>query len=146
MSCGSEYAPQLRSRGFRVTAQRMAVLHVLRHSGSRLSPSQVWQRAREDLPGLTETTVYRTLDFLARNGLAWPIRLGTGHLVYELAGTRHHHLICQQCGAEIQLEHSVMKNIYARIEAASGYRLAEDHLTLFGVCPACQKTNTRKGS
>lgn len=143
MSCGSEYAPQLRSRGFRVTAQRLAVLHVLRHSHSRLSPAEIYQEARKDLPGLTETTVYRTLDFLADNGLAWPIRIDKGHLVYELAGLRHHHIICRQCGGEIEIDHAVLKSAYAKLETASGYRLFDDHLTLFGMCPKCQRKRLR---
>ena len=145
MSCGNEYAPELRSRGFRVTAQRMAVLHVLRHSGRRLTPTEIFRRARQDLPGLTETTVYRTLDFLARNGLAWPTRMERGHLVYEIAGRQHHHLICRECGAEIEVEHALMRGLYAKLEAASGYHLADEHLTLFGLCPECQKTKVRKG-
>lgn len=144
MSCGLEYAPQLRSRGFRVTAQRMAVLHVLRHSRTRLSPSEIYQRARQTLPRLTETTVYRTLDFLAENGLAWPIHMETGHLAYELAGKRHHHLICRQCGREMEIDDALVQSAYANLEAASGYRLSEDHLTLYGLCPRCQKTNSRK--
>jgi Fur family transcriptional regulator, ferric uptake regulator len=144
MTCGSDYAPQLRSRGFRVTAQRMAVLHVLRHSRSHLSPSEIYQRARQTLPGLTETTVYRTLDFLARNGLAWPVRMQKGHLVYELAGSQHHHLICRQCGGELEVDHTLLKKLYAKLEAASGYRLSEDHVTLFGLCPECQKTKGKE--
>ena len=139
MSGGLEFASQLRSRGFRVTAQRMAVLHVLRQSRTHLSAPQIWQRARRSLPGLTETTVYRTLDFLSRNGLAWLIRTDKGHLVYEIAGTRHHHIICRQCGSQIEVKHALVKNIYAKLEVASGYRLADDHLTLFGLCPNCQK-------
>jgi Fe2+ or Zn2+ uptake regulation protein len=144
MTCGSEFAPELRARGFRVTPQRMAVLHVLRHSQKGLSPSQVWQQARESLPRLTETTVYRTLDFLSENGLAWRVRLDKGHLVYELAGTRHHHLICRRCGNEMQVAHSLVKKMYASLEAASGYQLSDDHLTLFGLCPECQKANGSK--
>jgi Fe2+ or Zn2+ uptake regulation protein len=144
MTCGSEFAPELRARGFRVTPQRMAVLHVLRHSQKGLSPSQVWQQARESLPRLTETTVYRTLDFLSENGLAWRVRLDKGHLVYELAGTRHHHLICRRCGNEMQVAHSLVKKMYAGLEAASGYQLSDDHLTLFGLCPECQKANGSK--
>ncbi len=139
MTCGLEYAPQLRSRGYRVTEQRMAVLHVLRHSRSRLSPSEIYRRARRELPGLTETTVYRTLDFLARNGFVWPTRMDHGHLVYEIAGTRHHHLICRRCGDEIKIEHALVQSIYAKLEAVSGYRLTDDHLALFGLCPTCQK-------
>jgi Fur family transcriptional regulator, ferric uptake regulator len=144
MTCGIEYAPKLRSRGFRVTAQRMAVLHVLHHSRARLSPNEVYRRARADLPGLTETTVYRTLDFLSQNGLVWPIRMEKGHLVYELAGKQHHHLICRLCGSEMELDHALLTGVYSRVEAASGYKLTDDHLTLFGICPDCQKTNARR--
>jgi Fe2+ or Zn2+ uptake regulation protein len=143
MTNGSEFASQLRSRGFRVTTQRIAVLQVLRISESHLSPSEVFQRARRSVPSLTETTVYRTLDFLARNGLAWPLRMPRGHLVYELAGSRHHHLVCRQCGSEVEVDHGLLKSMYTKLEAASGYLLSDDHVTLFGLCPACQKANAR---
>lgn len=123
----------------------MAVLHVLRHSPSHLSPAEIYREARRKVPGLTEATVYRTLDFLARNGLAWPVRLRKGHLVYELAGSQHHHLICRQCGSEVQVDHALLKNMYTRLEAASGYRLSEEHVTLFGLCPECQKSASAAG-
>jgi Fe2+ or Zn2+ uptake regulation protein len=41
MSCASEYASQLRARGFRMTSQRLAILHALRHAGTHLSPRVV---------------------------------------------------------------------------------------------------------
>mgnify|MGYP003493023126 FL=1 len=68
MSCASDFAPQLRARGFRMTPQRLAILHVLRHDGTHLSPAEVYKKARKEVPGLTEPTVYRTLEFLADNG------------------------------------------------------------------------------
>ncbi len=145
MTCASEYAPQLRSRGFRVTSQRMAILHVLRHSRAHLSPAEVYARARRELPGLTETTVYRTLEFLARNNLAWPTHTDSGHLMYEIAGSHHHHLVCRDCGDEVELEHALLKNVYAKLESASGYRLTGNHVTFFGLCPECQKTRLRSG-
>jgi Fe2+ or Zn2+ uptake regulation protein len=72
MSCADEYTPKLRARGYRMTPQRLAILHVLHHSGGHLSPAEVYERAHAQLPGLTESTVYRTLEFLAENGLARP--------------------------------------------------------------------------
>ena len=39
MSCASEFVPQLRSRGFRMTPQRMVILHVLHHERIHLSPA-----------------------------------------------------------------------------------------------------------
>ena len=143
MSCASEYAPQLRSRGFRMTPQRMAILHVLRHSGIHLSPTEVFKQAKRDLPGLTEPTVYRTLEFLAENGLAYPSHTGNGHLTYQIAGDDHHHVICRICGSEIEVEHASLENLYRKLESTSGYVRIDSHVTFFGVCPNCQTKDSQ---
>jgi Fur family transcriptional regulator, ferric uptake regulator len=146
MTCYSEYVPQLHARGFRVTVQRMAILHVLRHSQTHLSPTEVYELARQELPGLTETTVYRTLEFLARNDLAKPTHMGNGHLMYEIAGSDHHHLVCRQCGDEVEVKIALFKAINKELESVSGYILRNNHVTLFGLCPECQKTELKKGA
>ena len=142
MTCSNQYTPQLRARGFRMTPQRMTILHVLHHEGTHLSPTEVFARAKETLPGLTEATVYRTLEFLAENGLARPAHMGGGHLVYEIAREDHHHLVCRKCGAELQIEHTALEKLYAELETFSGYRFINSHVTFFGLCPECQKINS----
>ncbi len=139
MTCAVNYIPQLRARGYRMTPQRMAILHVLHHSGKHLSPADVYEKAHKELPGLTETTVYRTLEFLAENGLARPAHMGNGHLVYEIARHEHHHLKCRNCGNEMEVEHSLLITMYQKLESASGYKLTDSHITFFGLCPNCQK-------
>lgn len=140
MSCASEYAPQLRSRGYRITPQRMAILHVLRHSGKHLSPRDVYQEAKKDFPSLTEPTVYRTLDFLAKNGWVRPSQVGNGRLRYELAQGDHHHIVCRVCGDEIEVEHNLLESLYRKMESTSGYKRIDSHVTFFGVCPECQQS------
>lgn len=137
MSCGSEYASQLRSRGFRMTSQRMAILHVLHNAGTHLSPGEIYRRARHELPGITEPTVYRTLEFLVANGLVRPSHAGNGHFTYQIAGEDHHHIVCRVCGDEIEVEHSLLENLYRILEKASGFRNINSHLTFLGVCPNC---------
>lgn len=141
MSCGNDYSPQLRARGYRMTPQRLAILHVLHHSGKHLSPTQVYEKARTELPSLTETTVYRTLEFLSENGLARPSHMGNGHLVYEITGHDHHHLKCRTCGNEMEVPHEILMPLYQQLESASGYRLTDSHVTFFGICSECQKGN-----
>jgi Fe2+ or Zn2+ uptake regulation protein len=145
MTCSIQYVPQLHSRGFRVTPQRMAILHVLRHSRMHLSPTGVYKLARRDLPGLTETTVYRTLEFLEQNDLVRSTQSGNGHLIYEIAGSDHHHLICRECGSEVEVTNALFKSVNAKLESVSGYILRNNHVTLFGLCPKCQKTKLIKG-
>ncbi len=138
MSCVNEFAPQLRSRGFRATPQRMVILHVLRHAGGHLTPTQVFEQARLEMPGLTEPTIYRTLEFLAASGFVLAAHMGSGKMVYELAETRHHHLICRHCGASTEIAHDPLETLYHQLESTTGYRLDSSHVTLFGLCPACQ--------
>jgi len=140
MSCASEYAPQLRARGFRMTSQRMAILHVLHHSGKHLSPGEVYRQARQELRRLTEPTVYRTLEFLAENGLVHPSNSGNGHLTYQIAGEDHHHVLCRVCGSEVEIEHALLENLYHKLESTSGYLRIDSHVTFFGVCPTCQNS------
>jgi Fe2+ or Zn2+ uptake regulation protein len=138
MTCGSQYAPQLRARGFRMTSQRLVILHVLCHARTHLSPSEVYKQAKQDLPSLTEPTVYRTLEFLAENELAHPAHTGNGHLTYEIAGNDHHHIVCRLCGSEMEVEHTHLETLYQKLESATGYLRIDSHMTFFGICPACQ--------
>lgn len=140
MSCGSEYAPQLRSRGYRVTPQRMAILHVLCHAGRHLSPGDVYRKAKKEFPNLTEPTVYRTLEFLAKNGLARLSQAGRGHLTYEIASNEHHHVVCRICGNEVEVKHAPLEILYRKLESITGFLHIDSHLTFMGVCPDCQKT------
>ncbi len=121
-----------------MTPQRMAILHVLRHAGGHLSPTQIYRLSLKEFPGLTEPTIYRTLEFLVRNGFALSTHTPNGKIVYELAGHRHHHLVCRRCGGTLEVSNSLPARLYHQLEASTGYQLDSNHLTLFGLCPQCQ--------
>jgi Fe2+ or Zn2+ uptake regulation protein len=142
MTCSSLYVPQLRARGFRMTSQRMAILHVLHHAGTHLSPGEIFRRARQELPRLTEPTVYRTLDFLTENGLIYPSHAGNRHSTYQIAGRDHHHVICRICGEEIEVEHTLLASLYRKLETASGYTHIDSHVNFMGICPKCRSSHS----
>ncbi len=61
---------------------------------------QMYEEIRGRLPAVNQSTVYRALERLARGGRISVSDMGTGAAVYELVeGSRHHHLVCQNCGA-----------------------------------------------
>ena len=138
MTCTAEHlTQQIREKGFRITPQRIAILTALHASGGHLSPTDVYDRVRASTPGLTEPTVYRTLDFLYKNGLLYATQTG-GRLEYEIANHDHHHLICRACGKEVEIGPEQLDQLYTRIEQSTGYRLTTSHLTFIGICPGCQ--------
>lgn len=135
MSCLARHSKTLRARGYRMTPQRLAILQAL-HDGGHLSPRQVYERVRGT--GMTEATVYRTLEFLAGNEIVFSAGSCDGRLTYELAGHSHHHVTCRTCGAQLDLEHDLLRDLIGQLEQQTGYRLDAGHLTFFGLCPVCQ--------
>lgn len=134
-----DLAKKLRAQGFRITPQRMAILNILRQQERHLSPLEVYQFASQIMPGLTEATVYRTLNWLSAQGLALPAYIGSGQLVYEIAGHNHHHLICRRCGHTQEISHSLLEDLYQQFQVSTGYEIDSIHVTFFGLCPYCQK-------
>lgn len=130
---------KLNARGYRLTPQRMAVLRILDNAGEHLSALQICQLAQDELPGITEATVYRTLSFLTEQGLILAAHMGNGQLVYESAMHAHHHLVCRACGSCQAIEHAVLKNLYQHLHDATGFQVDRVHITFFGLCPQCQR-------
>jgi Fur family ferric uptake transcriptional regulator len=135
MSCLATHSQTLRQRGYRMTSQRLAILQAL-HDGGHLSPAQIYERVRQT--GMTETTVYRTLEFLAGNGILLVADRGNGHLAYELSTEAHHHIICRTCGAQMEVDPALLAPTISQVESKTGYRLNAGHLTFFGLCPICK--------
>lgn len=134
MTCIPRHIQMLRSRGYRMTPQRLAILQAL-HDGGHLSPAQIFERVHQT--GMTEATVYRTLEFLGGNGIVLVANRGNGHLAYELSGQTHHHLVCRTCGAQLEVDPALLAPAIGQIESQTGYHINAGHLTFFGLCPQC---------
>ena len=134
------FTQRMRTQGFRMTPQRLVILRILHESGGHLSPLEICERAQQAMPGLTEPTVYRTLNFLCEQGLALAAYMGSGQLVYENGERIHHHLICRQCGATHEIDHAMLGALYQQFQEHTGYQIDRVHVTFFGLCPGCQKT------
>jgi Fe2+ or Zn2+ uptake regulation protein len=129
-----------------MTPQRMAILNILSQAGAHLTPIDICQKAAEALPGLTDATVYRTLNFLTQQGLVLAAHIGNGQLVYEIAGRNHHHLICRRCGGTCEIGHELLESLYQQFQASTGYQIDNIHVTFFGLCPACQADSNQPAS
>ena len=141
MTCTGHLVQELRDRGFRMTSQRQVILDILHMTNCHLSPVDIFTKARKTIPGLTEATVYRTLDFLAQNEMIHASQNSKGHLVYEIAGDDHHHIICRSCGKSMEIDHSFLKKLYQQLETVSDYKLTASHISFFGLCKPCQGKN-----
>jgi len=135
-----EAADLLRSRGYRLTPQRVWVLAALLDSEEHVTAEEVLQYVRGAYVQMNPSTVYRTLELLRDGGLATETDLGDGRVRYhprERAG--HHHLLCRKCGATIEVEDSLLQPLREALLKDHGFRAGLDHLAIQGECERCRQ-------
>ena len=140
---GDAAAALLRRAGCRPTAQRLLVLQAL-GGGDHVSADEILAHARTRYPSINPSTVYRTLDALVAAGIARRTDLGSGRLFYEVAREhRHHHAVCQECGAVAHIHDASLRPLAAALRAETGFALTPDReITIHGLCPDCQPTTS----
>lgn len=131
----------LREKGlrFRLTRQRMLILDVVRQHGHHLTAEDIHAQVKCKHPKIDVATVYRTLHWLHGVGLLRKIDVGKDRLEYEYAsGTTHHHLICNVCGVEQEINNHVIESLQAHIMEHYGFEADPEHVALFGRCVQCR--------
>ncbi len=140
MSCGEKLANELRSKGFRVTPQRAVILETIAHKSGHLCAQDIYSDARRKLPGLNLATVYRTLESLQEAEMVDLFYDGSNPALFALRDpcNPHGHLVCKQCQFVFDIDPSVIARIVQGVASETNFHVDPNHLTLFGVCAACQ--------
>jgi Fur family ferric uptake transcriptional regulator len=119
----------------RNTTQRAAIWAALTATDRPLSPQEVLDAARLQVPTLGPATVYRTLNALAADGSLIPVTLPGEPARYEVAGKKHHHhFFCRLCRRVFEL--AGCPGRLSRL-GPPGFRVDHHDVTLYGVCADC---------
>lgn len=139
---GAEQAPESPAETavpLRPTRQRTAVTEALSGASDFRSAQQIHDliASRGEKVGLA--TVYRTLAALAEAGTVDVLRTEDGEALYRRceAVHHHHHLVCRECGATVEIEGPAVEKWAATVGREHGYTAINHELELFGTCPRC---------
>jgi Fur family ferric uptake transcriptional regulator len=127
----------LRARGGRVTTCRRTILETFLGVGGHVTAEDLTARVQRSQPDVHESTVYRFLDELERLGVVDHVHLGHGPAVYHLATDAHHHLVCDRCGAVVEVPEHVFADLRDRLETGFGFTLQPRHFAVTGRCRDC---------
>ena len=128
-------------QGYKLTPQRRAVLRTIALTRSHLSPADIYDRVKQQHPGIGLVTVYRTLEILAELGVICEMHTGTSSRSYLMRrpGGHHHHLVCSDCGVVVDFTDCDLGELEDRLSQETGFRMEGHLLQLVGRCPGCQK-------
>ena len=137
-----ELVERLRTAGVRITAPRRMVLRALVEAGSHVTAEELHRRVRDQLPDVSPSSVYRTMDLLAAHGIVEHVHLGHGPAQYHLTDEEHAHLVCNGCHAVVELEPALSRPFAKRVAADLGFDLDLRHFALTGWCSVCRPGGT----
>jgi Fur family ferric uptake transcriptional regulator len=132
---------------FRWTLTRKVILDLLSGTSRHLSAKEIHKTLLKFYPGIGLSTVYRTLDLLARSDLINKLDIGDGKSRYEYRSDRkkahHHHLVCTKCGKiidysdfsdeEVELFIEAEKNIFSKYS----FQVQDHNIEFYGLCKDC---------
>ena len=131
---------KLSQHGYRLTPQRIMILSAIENSSNHISAEEIYTQIIARYPSVNISTVYRTLELLKRLGLVTETDLGEGRVRYHpVTKGHHHHLVCRQCGAIIDLDESVFAGIREVLARDYGFTADLKHLAILGQCQGCQR-------
>ena len=126
--------------GHRVTRQRALILDAVCAGEGHTSLGEVFARVRRVDRTIDRSTVYRALRLFVELGLVLTADTGGGELRYEITKPHpHHHLVCRGCGREQEIGADALRAMTDHVSRQHGFRVATDHLVLFGLCAACSR-------
>ncbi len=125
---------RLKEKGIRPSHQRIRIYETLASTKAHPSAEAIYKELSEELPTLSRTTVYSTLDLFAEKGLAQRLALSGSELRYDADISRHVHFRCRGCGSVSDL---AAVRAPAPPEAQEGYVVESSQFYAEGLCPAC---------
>ncbi len=130
----------LRDAGLRVTGPRVAILRALR-ADPHADTDTISGTVREDLGTVSNQAVYDGLRTLADVGLVRRFQPMGSVARYELrTGDNHHHIVCRECGAIVDVDCAVGEAPCLEASNDSGFQIDEAEVIYWGRCPDCLQT------
>ena len=130
----------LEARGHRFTDQRAAVYRLLANTTVHPTADEVFLGVRDEVPGISLATVYKSLETLVACGLASKLSHADGSARYDGRTDPHHHTRCLGCGSVSdalgELSDSELSHVRSE---ANEFRVTGYRLELTGYCPECAR-------
>ena len=117
----------IREQGERVTTARRALVTALVQAKGHVTADDLAALVQKAQPDVHLSTIYRSLDALERIGVVDHVHLGHGRAVYHLADEPHQHLVCEVCGAVVEVPDATFAELGGVLRRRYGFTIRPNH-------------------
>jgi len=138
----SNASPDQRKRGSsheRSTRQKRALTAALDASDQFRSAQDFFTELRAQGETVGLTTIYNQLRNLAETGEVDSLLTSSGETLYRRCSTdnHHHHLVCRDCGATVEVEGPEVERWADRLANKHGFVEITHTVEILGLCASC---------
>ncbi len=131
---------RLRGAGLRVTPQRVAILDTLAELRGHRTAEEIAAALRRAGAEMPRASLYHALAAMTDRGVVLVADSGPGTARYELTTDWHHHLVCRQCRAIVDVP--CLTGSKPCLEGSIPGAVVDEAQVVFrGLCPACAVGN-----
>jgi len=122
-----------------MTVQRRVIFTALLDRDDHPTVDQVFAQVQDRIPGVSRTTVYRTLETLANLGVVRRTNHFAASARFDGNMEQHHHLVCTVCGKVVDFKDTSLKIQNVPAVRQDGFTLLDYSIYFEGHCSACSK-------
>ncbi len=134
-----------REHSLPLTAQRRAVLEALWVRLTHPTVDEIWEDVRRTMPDISRTTVYRILETFTDLRVIRKVPHPGTVARYESRTSRHHHLLCLQCGRMEDLDDAALDKV-ALPGKETGFQIEDYSIQFRGLCSKCARSRQAAGT
>ncbi len=124
----------LKNKNIRLSHQRLKVLEYMNNNRVHPTVDQIYTDLHKEIPTLSKTTIYNTLNVLVEAGLVNALTIGDNETKYDMVNDNHGHFKCESCGNIFDF-HINMDSVES--EGLNDFEIHKKDINLLGLCPAC---------
>lgn len=129
-----ELLNELKEKNIRLSHQRLKVLEYLTNNINHPTADQIYTGLHDEVPTLSKTTVYNTLNTLTEAGLVKVITIEDNEARYDINTHNHGHFKCEKCKRIYDFNIEIDK---LETHELDGFQLNDKNVYFKGLCQQC---------
>jgi Fur family peroxide stress response transcriptional regulator len=124
----------LQKNNIKPSYARIRIFEYLTVKNSHPTVDEIYNALAKDIPTLSKTTVYNTLDLFIEKGLARIINIEENETRYDAIMSNHGHFKCESCGKIYDFNVDIDSLKSADL---NNFKINDKNVYFKGICPRC---------